>query len=352
MLVVQTGGTLAMGAVESFGPATLSPSAGPRDLLALVPQLADVAELESVSLLSLDSGDMQPEHWLAIARTVHAALARDDLDGVVVTHGTDTMSYTASALAFLLGPLPRPVVLTGAQRPLADVRTDARSNLIDATIAATLRVPEVVIAFGSRILRGCRTLKADAWAFDAFATPACPPLVDFGVGVSVASHVRRAGTLRALDERLEPRVLAVRIFPGLDPQLVVGAIRSGVRGLVIEAYGTGNLPSLPGSSLIPALEEAKARGVPVVVVSQCPRGHVELTRYEGGAAAARAGAIDGGDMTVEAAVAKLMIALGRHTRPDGRSPPGIADVRAFMLADVAGERALTSDGERALTNDA
>jgi len=329
VLLVQTGGTLAMTAGEDGTLSSVSPGGAP-DLLTQVPDLSSIAEVEVSSLFGLDSGDMQPSHWVTLARTVHDALARDDIAGVVVVHGTDTMSYTASALAFMLGPLPKPVVFTGAQRPLADVRTDARSNLVDATIAASLPVPEVVVAFSSHVLRGCRTIKRDAWAFDAFTSPGCPPLVELGIGVSVAPHVRRASTLRTLDSRLEPRVLAVRVFPGLDPGLCVGAIRSGVRGLVLEAYGTGNLPNLHGSTLIPAIEEAASCGVPVVIVSQCPRGHVELLRYAGGAAAARAGAIDGGDMTVEAAIAKLMIALGRYAEP--------RDVRAFMLADVMGER--------------
>lgn len=311
---------------------TLSPPQ-PLDLARLVPELTSVAELEVQALFSLDSGDLQPSHWLAIARAVHAALAREELAGVVVIHGTDTMSYTASALAFLLGPIPKPVVLTGAQKPLSDVRTDARANLIEATIGATLPVPEVMVAFGSQMLRGCRSVKADAWAFEAFASPACPPLVELGLGVSVGNHVRRPGALRQLDERIEKSVLAVRVFPGLDPRLVIGAMRAGVRGLVLEAYGTGNLPNGPEGTLIPAIEEATAREVPVVVVSQCPRGHVELLRYTGGAAAAHAGAIDGGDMTVEAAVSKLMIGLGRY--------PRVQDLRAYLLADVAGERTVS-----------
>jgi L-asparaginase len=329
VLVIRTGGTFAMTAEDG---AMLALSGAPPDLSREVPGLASIATLEMLDVFSLDSGDLQPSHWIVLARAVHAALCRDDLAGVVVVHGTDTMSYTASALAFLLGPIPRPVVLTGAQRPLADARTDARSNLIDATIGATLAVPEVVVAFGSRLMRGCRTSKVDAWAFDAFASPGAPPLVELGLGVTVAPHVRRAGVLAPLDERIEPRVLAVRVFPGLDPRLVIGAVRAGVRGLVLEAYGTGNLPNLEGSSLIPAIEEATRRGVPVVVVSQCARGHVELERYAGGAAAKRAGVIDGGDMTVEAAIAKLMIALGRSD--------DAATVRAWMLTDVAGERGL------------
>jgi L-asparaginase len=128
-------------------------------------------------------------------------------------------------------------------------------------------------------------------------------------------------------------VLAVRVFPGIDPELVKGALRAGVRGLVLEAYGTGNLPRL-GGSLIPALEEAKERQVPVVVVSQCPRGMVDLSRYAGGAEAAAAGAISGGDMTREAAIAKLMIGLGRY----GNGP----ELQTFLESDIAGERTVAA----------
>jgi L-asparaginase len=229
----------------------------------------------------------------------------------------------------MLGPLPKPVVLTGAQRPLVEARTDARENLVDAALVATLPVPEVCVAFSSRALRGVRATKRDAWAFDAFESPSAPPLVELGIGVEVASHVRAPGALAPFDDRLETRVLAVRVFPGLDPSIVSGALAAGTRGLVLEAYGTGNLPHL-GGSLIPALEEARDRGVPVVVVSQCPLGFVEMGRYEGGAAAARAGAIAGGDMTVEAAIAKLMIGLGRLGSG--------AELRTWLESDVIGER--------------
>jgi L-asparaginase len=328
--VISTGGTLAM--APSDGPdAPLSVAFDARSLEASVPDLKAIARLSAVPLMQLDSGDLAPAQWVRIAEIVHEWVARDDVDGVVVVHGTDTMSYTASALAFLLGPLPKPVVLTGSQRPLIDVRTDARANLVDAVLAATLKIPEVIVAFASHLLRGCRTVKSDAWSFDAFSSPSCPPLVELGVGVDVAGHVRHAQALGALDLRIDPRVLAVRVFPGIDASLLARAIElGGVHGLVLEAYGTGNLPHAEGSSLIPTIERASRAGVPVVVVSQCLRGRVELSRYEGGAAAARAGAIDGGDMTVEAALAKLMVGLGRHR--------GLEAIRAFMLADVAGER--------------
>jgi L-asparaginase len=337
VLVIHTGGTLMMRPPDAQGEGTapLSPSAYGRDLVAELPVLERVSAIETKILFNLDSGEMQPMHWVALAREVHAAVATGAYDGIVVVHGTDTMAFTASALALLLGPLPCPVVLTGSQRPLVDVRTDARANLVDAVHVATLPVPEVQIAFASRALRGARATKHDAWAFDAFASPNCPPLVELGLGAFVERHVRTAGVLQPFDDRLEPRVLAVRVFPGLDPALVRGALRVGVKGLVLEAYGTGNFPRLHGS-IIPVLDEARERGVPVLVVSQCVRGFVDMERYEGGAAAAAAGAISGGDMTVEAAIAKLMIGLARHPEPHA--------LRAYLERDVIGER--TEDPSR------
>jgi L-asparaginase len=311
------------------GGGALSPDVYGRDLLAELPTLGRVADIETRILFNLDSGDMQPADWVVLAREVHRALAEATHDGIVVVHGTDTMAYTASALALMLGPLPRPVVLTGAQRPLLEARTDARENLLDAALIATLPVPEVSIAFSSRALRGARAIKRDAWAFDAFESPNAAPLVELGISIEVAPHVRAPAPLAPFDERLEPRVLAIRVFPGLDPALIRGAVRVGVKGIVLEAYGTGNLPHLTGS-LIGALADARDHGVPVLVVSQCPHGFVEMARYEGGAAAEAAGAISGGDMTVEAALAKLMIGLGRSSDP--------AALRAYLLSDAIGER--------------
>lgn len=328
LLLLLTGGTLLMNeAAPGDGrraAVTLDEERTNRDLLAEVPSLGRVAELETKLLFQMDSANMQPSDWLRLAREVHAQLPR--YDGIVVVHGTDTMAYTASALAMILGPLPKPVVLTGSQRPLSDVRTDARQNLIDAALVATLPVPEVCIAFGSRAMRGARATKRDAWGFDAFDSPNLAPLVELGLGIELAPHVRAPAPLGALDDRLEPRVLAVRVFPGLDPALLLGAVRSGVRGLVLEGYGTGNVPK----TLIPAIEEARSQNVPVVVVSQCVRGHVELARYEGGAEAEAAGAISAGDMTVEAALAKLTVGLARHGTGEA--------LRAYLEASVIGER--------------
>lgn len=329
LLLLLTGGTMLMTPAAGAGqrPLTLDEERTARDLVAEVPSLARIAEFDTRHLFHMDSANMQPADWGTIANEVHTQLP--SYDGIVIVHGTDTMAYTASAVALMLGPLPKPVVLTGSQKPIVEVRTDARQNLIDAALVATLPVPEVCIASGSRALRGSRATKRDAWGFSAFDSPNLAPLVELGIGVEVAGHVRKPAPMAAFDGRLEPRVLAVRVFPGLDPDLVRGAIRLGVRGLVLEAYGTGTLPNLVGS-LIPALVEARDRGVPVVVVSQCLRGFVELGRYEGGTAAAAAGAISGGDMTVEAALAKMMIGLARYGTGE--------ELRAYFAASVVGER--------------
>lgn len=330
LLFVLTGGTLLMreGEAKAHGRKVLAVRDEATDLAAEVPALARVASLDTRRLFSMDSSDMQPSDWVALAREVHAALG--EFDGVVVVHGTDTMAYTASALALLLGRLPKPVVLTGAQLPLAEARTDARENLVDAATVATMDVPEVAVVFASRALRGVRSTKRDALAYDAFVSPNEAPLVELGVTAKVAPHAFGPAALAPFDERIEPSVLAVRIFPGLDPALVTRAVHAGVRGLVLEGYGTGNVPLPVGRSLVPALEAARAAQVPVVVVSQCLRGFVDLGRYAGGAAAEAAGAISGGDMTAEAAIAKLMIGLGRFG-------PGDA-LRAWFAASVVGER--------------
>jgi L-asparaginase len=332
LLFLLTGGTLLMkekASASGRSPSLLSLEDATTDLLAEVPALGRVATIETRQLFAMDSSDMHPSDWVALAREVHGALAQ--YDGVVVVHGTDTMAYTASALGLLLGPLPKPVVLTGSQRPLAEARTDARENLVDAAMVATLDVPEVCVTFASRVMRGVRSTKRDAWAFDAFASPNCEPLVELGMHAAVADHVRKAAPLATFDDRIEPSVLAVRVFPGLEERLVTGAVRAGVKGLVLEAYGTGNVPQQIGRSLIPAIEHARAAKVPVVIVSQCLRGFVDLTRYAGGAAAEKAGAISGGDMTPEAAVAKLMIGLGRHGNGDA--------LRDWFMKSVVGERA-------------
>lgn len=309
--------------------AQTSLGAAPKDLCQAIPELRELADISAQTLFNEDSADLGPADWVQLSQEIHAALARDDVDGVVVAHGTDTMAYGASLVAFLLGPLPKPVIFTGAQRPLSAVRSDARANVVNATIAATLDLPEVCIAFADKVLRGVCATKMDAWGFEAFASPSQEPLVTLGLDVALEEHVRASVPLLPFDARVEPRVSFVRVFPGLDPEFALAGLRQGAKGLVLATYGTGTLPGGRGS-LVPVLEEAQRLRVPVLVVSQCPRGYVELERYEAGLRAKKLGAIDGGALTQEAALAKMMVGLARFSQGD--------DLVHYLEEDTLGER--------------
>ncbi len=322
--MLHTGGTLGMAGGR---PSALRPAPFARTLRERVPELAELADIRLEVFSNLDSSEMQPESWVLLAQLLARRLP--EFDGAVVTHGTDTLAYTASALSFLLPGLDRPVVLTGSQRPLKEVRTDARLNLIDAVTSALRGPPEVTVCFDSKLYRGNRTLKAAIADYDAFESPNFPLLGTLGVTASFAKGLPPR-PLRLLD-RLDPRVFLLKVFPGLDPALPL-ALLGRTRGLVVEAYGAGNVPvdGTGGRSLRPVFREARRRGVAVVVVSQAPRNAVDLSLYEGGSAALSEGAIGGGDMTSVAAVTKLMHVLGSH-----RSLPAI---RRAMERVVAGER--------------
>lgn len=325
VLLLHTGGTLGMtgGRPEALRPAPFADA-----LRARVPELTELANVELELFSNVDSSEVQPEAWVRLARRLFQRLP--EVDGAVVTHGTDTLAYTASALSFLLPGLRRPVVLTGSQRPLQETRTDARLNLIDAVTAALRGPREVTVCFDSRLTRGNRTVKVKVAEYDAFQSPNFPPLGTLGVHTTFVRGLRPAGRPRLLD-RLEARVFLLKVFPGLDPALVL-ALLPRIRGLVVEAYGAGNVPVdvRSGRSLLPVFREARSRGIPVVVVSQAPRNAVELGLYAGGAAIRAEGAIDGGDMTAPAAVTKLMHGLGQST--------DLRRLRRYLEAPVAGER--------------
>ncbi|HEU4521272.1 MAG TPA: asparaginase [Thermoanaerobaculia bacterium] len=282
----------------------------------------------------LDSSNMTPVEWVKIANDV--ADHYRHYDGFVVLHGTDTMAYTASALPFMLQGLGKPVILTGSQIPLCEIRNDARENLITSLmLAASYDIPEVCLYFGGKLLRGCRSTKVSADGFAAFDSPNFPPLGTVGIDIEINwDLVRRDKTRRKLQvhELAAPVVAALRLFPGISSDLVRNMLRPPLKGLVLEAYGVGNGPD-KDREFIAALAEATARGVVIVDCTQCLEGTVDIHEYATGSALARAGVISGYDMTAEAALAKLFYLFSQ-----GHSP---TRVKKEMSRDLRGEVTLS-----------
>jgi len=303
ILLIHTGGTLGMG--PSGDSSVLAPGPSLEGILGQVPELARLAEFRLELPFNLDSAALEPSHILALASLIRER--SEGCQGVVLIHGTDTMAFTASILGFLLSDLGIPVVLTGAQRPLAYARSDARGNLVDAVVLATGGVPEVGICFGDHWLRGVGTEKASVHQFEAFLSPNIPPLADLGISVRMHPH---AGTFaRRLPAGLggvfETRILVHTPFPGMAWPLPP----KDTRAVLIQAYGAGNLPMGRGD-LQGLIAHCREAACPVVLTSQCLSGGVDLGAYELGRRAAELGVISGGYHTRWAALAKLGLALG------------------------------------------
>ncbi len=331
LYIAYTGGTIGMcRTADGYAPA----------LGYLASQMAEMPELRDPRMPAydiheysplLDSSNMTPADWLRIGQDIVAHY--DAYDGFIVLHGTDTMAYTASALPFLLQGLRKPVILTGSQIPLCEIRNDARANLITSmVIAAEHPVPEVCLYFGNRLLRGCRSVKVDADGLDAFDSPNYPPLGTVGVDIMIDwSHVVAAPNTPGLTLTrpvVQATVGAFRIFPGLSPALLHNVLQPPLHGLVLETYGVGNAPDRD-EAFLAEIREATARGVVIVNCTQCLRGSVRQGEYAAGAALARAGVISGHDMTAEAALCKLFYLFSIGLSPD--------EVKAQMGRSLCGE---------------
>ena len=331
LFVLYTGGTFGMarGADGSLVPLDLLELGQHLPFLGRLPLGLTVATFVD----PVDSSAMGTADWLEIADAIveHAP----GHAGVVVLHGTDTMAYTASALSFLLEGIDIPIVVTGAQRPVTELRSDARENLVTALAIAAghLRgatlVPEVTIFFADVLIRGNRAVKVHADSYRGFASPNHPPLATAGVEIEFASELIRppgVGPIRR-NSGASSAVTGWRLHPGLDAHAVEAVLgRPGLRGVVLEAYGAGNGPT--DSWFLDPLRAAVDRGVNVVVTTQCHAGGVVGGRYATSTALLATGAVPGADMTFEAALAKLMVLTDRH-------PPD--EVRRLMSEDLAGE---------------
>jgi len=279
-----------------------------------------------------------PAEWKEIARIIEQQY--ESCCGVVILHGTDTMAYTATALSFMLVNLAKPVIVTGAQLPISAPGTDAVQNLVSALriaagpLSGVETVPEVCLFFRDRLLRGCRSTKICANGFDAFESPNYPALAMVDHKVTVFHERIRPPSKRGLRVRtqLAPGVVVIRVAPGLEAEVVRRAILGeGVSGVVIQAYGSGNVPTRTG--FLDAIAEAIHRGRTVVSVTQCSKGRIEEGRYKGSAMLQSLGVISGGDMTTEAALLKLQLAIAEHEGDSRR-------IREALLTNWAGERSV------------
>lgn len=312
VLIIYTGGTIGMKKTESgYAPV--------RGYLAeavkSIPDLTSVGmpkwDLYEMDPL-LDSSDMTVNEWNNIGRIIYENY--EHYDGFVVLHGTDTMAYTSSALSFILRGLNKPVILTGSQIPLSEIRSDGRDNLITSLIiAAEGRVCEVALYFSGKLLRGNRATKMSADDLVAFSSPNFPPLAEVGISIKYNLSVIEKSSAASLEYMpfSDVPIGVIKIFPGIQFHLFESIMTDKLSGIVLETFGAGNIPS-SGGELIPIIKKAFLSGSVVVVCSQCPCGTVALGAYKSSSALKEAGAVSGKDMTTEAAVAKLyyLLSLG------------------------------------------
>ncbi|WP_394220461.1 asparaginase [Alteromonas gracilis] len=258
----------------------------------------------------IDSSDMDPSDWQRIADDISDNY--DKYDGFIILHGTDTMAYTASALSFMLEDLSKPVIVTGSQIPLAELRSDGQVNLLNALyVAANYPIAEVGLFFNNRLLRGNRSRKVDADGFSAFDSPNFPPLLEAGINIRVkAGSLAKApnNTIKVSNVKAQP-IGMVSLYPGIAPEVIKNTLQQPVNALILLSYGVGNAPQNP--ELIAQLKYAKSRQIPVLNCTQCMRGRVNMGGYATGHGLREVGVLSGSDMTPEAALAKLHYLLSK-----------------------------------------
>jgi len=324
--LIQTGGTIAMDLGKQ--QPELNPEKWIELLHTQIPELSAIAELHIDKVFFEDSSDINMTHWQQLIR--HLQINYEVYDGFVILHGTDTMAYTASALSFALQNLSKPVVLTGSQVPMNNLRSDARRNLVNAVELATHTMYEVAICFNDYLFRGNRSTKMSIGDFDAFASPNHTPIAEIGLDIQFhVNYGKPAGKFWSCTD-FSDRFYLLKLHPNLDPSLLVPLGNNELKVIIMEAFGSGNFPMKGKYNLLPFIENCRKSSVEIIITSQAPYDSVDLSLYESGKAALSLGAISAGDMTVEATITKTMHLLGKGVAGD--------DFKAQFEQNIAGER--------------
>ncbi len=332
ILIIYTGGTLGMDYNER---GELVPC-GFDSVLRRAPAAKELHINLSVIAFSqpIDSAKIEIRHWQSIAHTIGDHY--DDFDGFLILHGTDTMAYSASALSFMLQGLNKPVIFTGAQLPIASPRSDASENLVTSLEIASEKkdgkpiITEVCLFFNNELLRGNRSKKVESQSFDAFESENYPPLAKAGITINYNWPALKpfAKDILEIQDELNAHVAIIKLFPGLLPDTIELILKAPhIKGVVIETYGSGNVPHEPW--FLELLDKAVQDNKLLLNVSQCNGGNVMHGKYEASSSLEKIGVLSGGDITSEAAITKMMYALGRFKK--------ISTAKKCLITPIRGE---------------
>ncbi len=325
VLIIHTGGTITM-ARNQENILDIDEHGYNSNIARVIDAVSEKITVDIEPLYNIDSSDVTIECWKKIANCIYENY--EAYDGFVVSHGTDTMAYSASAVSFILRNIAKPVVFTGAQLPLSNVYTDGTNNIINSLLLASeYDIGEVCILFGSKIIRGTRGRKVSAFDLRAFESINSEPLGSIGLSFKLNNNVRgrRKNTRIKYNADFEEDISFIKMHPGLSEERFRNMCMDR-KGIIISGFGAGNVPT----RLFPVIREITGKGIPVVVTTQCLVGKIELQLYKVGKELSRLGVISAYDMTPEAATVKLMWALGK-------SQGNIDKVREYFERDLVGE---------------